>query len=289
MGTDTLVEDIYKVVSTKEIGSNVDLDDAIEVFGENIKKLMRAEFEDNKKTDNRKLRLSIVGRTDKYLWNIYNSTEKEEISPNTYIKFLYGHLIEELLLFLTKAAGHEVTCEQKVCHVAGIRGSMDCKIDGVVTDVKSTSTFGFKKFKDGTLAEDDPFGYIGQIKAYAHSEKETKYGWLAMDKQNGPLTYFLYDEKDTEHPMYKHLNYDIVDRVEHIKKLVAGQEPEKYCYQPVPEGKSGNLKLSVGCSYCQFKEHCYPNLRTFAYASGPRFLVKVVNEPRVQETIPDEF
>ena len=46
--------------------------------------------------------------------------------------------------------------------------SMDCKIDGVLTDVKSTSSFGFKKFKEATLAFDDPFGYIDQIKAYAH-------------------------------------------------------------------------------------------------------------------------
>ena len=51
---------------------------------------------------------------------------------------------------------------------------MDCKIDGVVTDVKSVSTFGFKKFKDGSLAYDDPFGYVAQIKGYAHSEGETE-------------------------------------------------------------------------------------------------------------------
>ena len=50
---------------------------------------------------------------------------------------------------------------------------MDCKIDGVVTDVKSVSTFGFKKFKDGSMALDDPFGYVAQIKGYAHSEGET--------------------------------------------------------------------------------------------------------------------
>ena len=47
---------------------------------------------------------------------------------------------------------------------------MDCKIDGIVTDVKSASSFGFKKFKDGQLGlVDDPFGYIDQIKAYAHA------------------------------------------------------------------------------------------------------------------------
>lgn len=288
MGTDTLVADIYRLVETKQAGSDVDIEAAIEKFGENVKSLMRQEFVDVKERDNRFLRLSSIGRTDRYLWNVINGTGEEILEPHTRVKFLYGHLIEELLLFLTRMAGHTVTDEQKVCTVAGVKGHMDCKIDGVVTDVKSTSSYGFKKFKDGTLAEDDPFGYIGQIKAYAHSEGETKYGWLAMDKQNGHLTYLLYDETDTNHAMHKHLDYDIEERVKHVKKLVVGPEPDKFCYSSVPDGKSGNMKLAAGCSYCQFKEHCYPDLRVFAYSNGPKFLVKVVNEPRVQE-IPDEF
>lgn len=287
MGTDTLVQDIYDLVSTKEIKEGVDLEAAIEKFGENIKTLMREEFANPKERDSRNLRLSAIGRTDKYLWNLVNQTEAEEIAPHTYVKFLYGHIVEELLLFLTKAAGHEVTDEQKVCHVAGVKGHMDCRIDGVVTDVKSTSSYGFKKFKDGTLAEDDPFGYIGQIKAYAHSEGETKYGWLAMDKQNGHLTYLLYDEEDTQHPMFKYLDYSIEERVEQVKKLVAGEEPKDYCYSPVPDGKSGNIKLAVGCSYCQYKEHCYPDMRVFNYGYGPKYLIHVEREPRVMEKIPD--
>ena len=98
----------------------------------------------------------------------------------------------------------------------------------------------------------------------------------------------LYDEEDTSHPMYDKISYDIEERVRHVKRLVEQSEPAEYCYEAVPDGKSGNMKLSVGCSYCQFKEHCYPDLRTFAYANGPKFLVTVVNEPRVQE-IPDDF
>ena len=283
MGTDTLVEDIYKLVSTKGVADGVDLEAAIEKFGENVKELMRGEFAATKKRDSRKLRLSAIGRTDKYLWNSFHDTAQEVIEPHTYVKFLYGHLIEELLLFLTKAAGHTVTDEQRVCKVEGVVGHMDCRIDGVVTDVKSTSTYGFKKFKEGTLAKDDPFGYIGQIKAYAHSEGETKYGWLAMDKQNGHLTYLLYDEEDTGHPMYDLIKYDIAARVRHVKKLVTLAEPGEVCYLPVPSGKSGNMQLAIGCSYCQFKEHCYPNLRTFIYSSGPKYLTHVARQPKVVE------
>ena len=286
--TDNVVADIYAMMESKNADPSVDVEAEIEKFGEGVKALMRTEFGREKREDNRRLRLSNIGRTDKYLWNHFNGTEGEELQPHTYIKFMYGHLIEEMLLFLTRMAGHTVTDEQKVCNVEGIVGHMDCKIDGVVTDVKSASSFGFKKFKDGTLAYDDPFGYIDQIKAYAHSEGQTEFGWLAMDKANGHLTYLKYDLTDTEAPVYEVLKGDIVDRVKHVKKLVEQPEPAEWCYQPVPDGKSGNSKLSIGCSYCQFKDHCYPNLRVFAYSYGPKYLVDVVKEPKVQEVMPDE-
>ena len=286
--TDNVVQDIYALMESKDADPSVDVEAEIDKFGESVKALMRTEFGREKREDNRRLRLSNIGRTDKYLWNHFNGTEGEELQPHTYIKFMYGHLIEEMLLFLTRMAGHSVTDEQKVCNVEGIVGHMDCKIDGVVTDVKSASSFGFKKFKDGTLAYDDPFGYIDQIKAYAHSEGQTEFGWLAMDKANGHLTYLKYDLTDTEAPVYEVLKGDIVDRVKHVKKLVEQPEPVEWCYQPVPDGKSGNSKLSIGCSYCQFKDHCYPNLRVFAYSYGPKYLVDVVKEPKVQEVMPDE-
>ena len=53
----TLVDDIYKLVSTKEAEEGVDIDAAIEQFGENVKNLMRQEFGVQKKRDNRTLRM----------------------------------------------------------------------------------------------------------------------------------------------------------------------------------------------------------------------------------------
>ena len=283
--TDNVVQDIYALMESKEADPSVDVEAEIEKFGEGIKELMRTEFGREKREDNRKLRLSNIGRTDRYLWNHFNGTDGEKLLPHTYIKFMYGHLIEEMLLFLTRMAGHTVTDEQKVCKVEGVVGHMDCKIDGVVTDVKSASSFGFKKFKDGSLVDDDSFGYIDQIKAYAHDCGETQVGWLTMDKANGHLTYLKYDLENTDSEKLKE---PIVDRVKHIKQLVEGDEPTEYCYDPVPDGKSGNMKLAIGCSYCQFKEHCYPNMRVFKYSFGPKFLVDVVNEPRVEEITLDE-
>ena len=280
----TVVDDIYKLMKTKNIDKSVDPEAEIDRFGEAVKDLMRKEFTNRGPFDGRKLRLSNIGKDDRYLWNHYNNAgPKEPMQPHTLVKFMYGHLIEEMLLFLTRLSGHKVTDEQKVCEVEGIVGHMDCRIDGVVTDVKSTSSYGFKKFKDATLAFDDPFGYIDQIKAYAHSEGETEFGWLAMDKQNGHLTYLKYDLKDTQAPVYEVLKEDIVERIRHVKKLVEAPDAPEHCYAPVPDGKSGNQKLDTGCSYCHFKLSCYPQLRAFAYAYGPKYLVEVANEPKVQE------
>jgi hypothetical protein len=180
-------------------------------------------------------------------------------------------------------AGHTVADEQKLCEVEGVKGSMDARIDGRLVDVKSTSTYGFKKFKDATLAFDDPFGYVAQLKAYAHSEGDTKYGWIAIDKQNGHLCYLEYDEEDTQAPVHSVISYDIAERVRHVKKVVELPEPPSFCHEPVDDGKSGNKKLATGCSYCGYKLHCYPTLRGFIYSTGVRFLTEVANEPKVPE------
>ena len=274
----TLVQDIYDLMEKRNTPEGVDVDAEIERFGESMKDLMKKEFKPSNYSG-RKLRLSAIGKPDRQLWYSYNGYTGEKLLPHNFIKFMYGHMIEEMLLFFTRMAGHTVEGEQKECTCEGVKGHMDARVDGRLIDVKSTSSYGFKKFKDGTLAEDDPFGYVAQLKAYAHSEGDDKYGWLAIDKQNGHLTYLEYDNA-TKHPK---IDYSIADRVNHVKEMVKSEEPPERCYDPVEDGKSGNMKLPVGCSYCGYKKHCYPDLRGFAYSTGVRFLTKVVNEPKVPE------
>tara|TARA_R110000772_G_scaffold20336_2_gene56392 strand:+ start:771 stop:1646 length:876 start_codon:yes stop_codon:yes gene_type:complete len=279
----TLVSDIYTLMENRNTPKTVDVDAEIERFGEAMKNLMKKEFKPQGQRDSRKLRLSAIGKKDKQQWYSARKYQGEKLQPHTYIKFMYGHMTEELILFLTRMAGHTVEDEQKLCEVEGVKGSMDARIDGRLIDVKSASTFAFKKFKDGTLAYDDPFGYVAQLKAYAYSEGDTKYGWVAIDKQNGHLAYLEYDEKDEQAPVYSLINYDIAERVRNVKKMVELPDPPSLCYEPVDDGKSGNKKLAIGCSYCSYKHHCYPNLRGFIYSTGVRYLVTVLNEPKVNE------
>ena len=287
MSTDTLVSDIYRMIDTKDIPEGVPVEQVINDFGENVKQILRNNITESK-FDKRKLRMSNIGKKDRQLWYSYNGYKGEELMPHTRIKFLYGHLIEEMVLALTKLSGHDVTHEQKQVEVQGIKGSMDCKIDGVLTDVKSASPYGFKKFKDGSLINDDPFGYVDQIKGYAHAENTTDVGWLVMDKTNGHLTYLKYDMADESQWYWAKLNFfSIVERIKAIKNIVKLSKPPKRCYEPVPDGKSGNMKLPVGCSYCAYKYECWDGLRTFIYANGPRYLVEVENLPNVIEVDKD--
>jgi hypothetical protein len=282
----TLIRDIYGLMEDKVIPEEVDLDAECEAFGRAMADVLREQLQAY--DGGGKLRLSGIGKPDRQIYNGYHGVAGEELRGATYLKFLYGHLIEGMLLALTRISGHTVTDEQKEVDIGGVKGHMDGRIDGVLMDVKSCSSYGFKKFRDSKLHEDDPFGYIAQLKAYAYAEGDTTYGWLAMDKQNGTLAWLQYDEDHTGSHYFKAVDWDVAERVEDLKKLVGSDLLPSQCYEEVPDGKSGNMKLAIGCSYCKYKSSCFPALRTYFYSSGPRYLTVVAREPKVLE-VPDEF
>jgi hypothetical protein len=194
--------------------------------------------------------------------------------------FLYGHVIEELILFLAREAGHEVTDCQREVELAGIKGHIDAIIDGKVMDVKSASSRSFDKFADGSLKDNDPFGYIKQIGFYKQGLVMDG-GFLAMDKQFGHLTTYLPEE-----------DVNVVPRIDELKYLAKEDTPEPVrlrAYDPVPYGKSGNYVLCTECKYCSHKLNCWADandgkgLRAFMYSNGPIFFTKVVHTPKVDE------
>ena len=56
----TLVDDVYRLMETKEAEESVDVEAEIEKFGEAMKSLMRTEFARDRKKDGRTLRLSNI-------------------------------------------------------------------------------------------------------------------------------------------------------------------------------------------------------------------------------------
>jgi len=277
---DTLVQDIYNLFS--DIENDID-DTVIEEFGDNIKTHLKAALLDNRNEGRNNLRLSAIGRPDRQIWYDVNLNGKSEsISSPTRIKFLYGYILEELLIALSKLAGHTVTDTQKELDIQGVKGHQDCVIDGVLVDCKSTSPRGYEKFDKGDLVSDDPFGYIAQISAYSEANGVDEAAFLAINKQSGDICLA---------PVHSLEMINAGDRVSYLKSLVENKSPPNKCYSDVKEGASGNRRLGTSCLYCNHKKECWKDandgkgLRVYNYARGYRYLTKVVREPDVEEIL----
>ena len=275
---ENLVSDIYSVLSPLTKGEALDIsDEDIDDFGEAIKDVVR-HWATPKARDSNTLRMSNIGKPSRQLWYDLKYKREESSFEDSHlpIKFLYGHLLEEVLLFLVKMSGHKVEDEQKEVEVKGVKGHIDCKIDGEVIDIKTASGFAFNKFRNGTLREDDPFGYMAQLAGYEEAEGTTNGGFLVINKESGELT--LYQPEELDKPYAPKI-------IEDIKESLNNNEPPEVCYEPIPEGKSGNMKLPKNCVYCNHKFKCYPDLRVFKYSKGLVYFTEIVNEPKVEEVL----
>ena len=279
---DTLIKDIYTML---EEGINTEQRDNWSLmcqFSDSIRdSVSQAIKEGQREKSQASLRMSQIGKKDRMLWyDIKSDIKPTDINGSTKIKFIYGHMLESLLMLLTQLAGHKITENQKEVTVEGIKGHKDCRIDGMLVDIKSASPYAFKKFKDNTLHNDDPFGYIAQISGYAEEGKDTEAAFFAIDKSSGELALC---NVDSIHMI------NAPDRIRHLKNVIASDIKPERCYPDEADGKSGNKKLSIGCAYCPYKKDCWSDanngkgLRVFKYANGNRYLTQVHKTPDVEE------
>ena len=280
---ETLVEDIYNLFTLDPIDMDEEeVDKHIDTFGEMLKVHIK-EFLYEKPRDRGNLRLSAIGKPDRQLWYDVNKPLIDaELKPSTRIKFLYGYILEELLLLCSSISGHKVSEQQKEVTLEGVKGHQDSMIDDVLVDCKSASGPGFDKFKYNRVTEDDPFGYIAQISAYAQANGVDRAAFLAINKSTGEICLT---------PIHHMDMINAKGRIQHLKGMVTkGSMPDR-CYSDVPDGKSGNHKLSVGGVYCSHKRECWSDanqgrgLRVFSYAKGKRYLTRVGKEPDVEEVV----
>lgn len=273
---ESLVTDIQKVLT-----DGVELtDEQANIFGSRMASLIKTRLVREPRAGT--LRMSNLGKPDRQLWyEVNESHTSEKPHPNAYLKFLYGDVIEELVIFLAELSGHKVEGVQDEMNLHGIVGHRDAVIDGMTVDVKSASPFSFKKFQAGLTHDKDAFGYLAQINNYIVAGEDdplvidkTRGGFLAINKVTG----------DIHLDIHKKSIVPMDEIIKHKKEVVALPEPpEEKCYPDEPIGKSGNMKLGVNCSYCSHKFKCWENLRGFAYSYGPVWLTHVEDEPRVPE------
>jgi len=284
--TDTLIEDIYdKLKPLTEEKPLAISDEEIDLFGEEIKKVFKSWAHPEPRNVGFSLRMSNIGKPVRQLWFDKHHPADNHITPSTFIKFLYGHMLEEVILVLARLSGHEVTDEQKEVKVDGIVGHMDCKIDGQVVDVKTASSFAYGKFAKGTLADDDPFGYLAQLAGYEAAENTEEGSFLVINKETGALC--LHTPEDLDKPNIRAKIRDIKIALESL------DPPEELCYPVVNEGAKGNQRLHKNCNYCPHKFKCFKDsnngkgLRTFQYAKGLTHFTKVIATPKVEELYHD--
>ena len=290
----TLVKDIEHVLLN---GAIVE-DDKVDRFGKLVADTMYRRINEAKREFT--LRLSNIGHPCvRKLWLDKHRPEgKEPLRAPTKFKFLFGDLIELLVLFLADLAGHDVKDEQKERMLYGIKGHSDATIDGELVDAKSASSFSFNKFQAGLTAEGDSFGYLGQLGGYHKSAQDDpsvvnkeQAHFLVVDKQHGKLAL------DTHN--FDHDNIDWEGSVQARIALVDAPDIPERAFGPVEDGytksdtkqfiPNGNLKLGVQCSYCDQKRNCYEDIRVFLSSRGPQFFTKVVKTPKMKELTWEEY
>jgi len=277
---DTLIPDIYETLEQGVDVTQPHVAEALEEVGGLVREAVETILREGQRKGASHLRLSSIGKPDRQIWYGVQGEEGESINGQTKIKFLMGHVLEALLICLTKAAGHTVTEAQDEVMVEGVLGHQDCVIDDVLVDIKSASSFAFKKFKEARLTDDDPFGYIAQISAYATKNNRKEAAFFAIDKNSSELCIL---------PVHDMEMIDAPSRVNYLKDMVTKDAAPARCYDTIADGKSGNRKLAVGCVFCGFKKKCWADanggqgLRAFKYSNGVRYLATVAKTPDVEE------
>lgn len=288
----TLVDDIYKLFET---GKEIPTKDIV-ILSRNIAKTIYKRLRDTsrKRRPPSVLRMGSIGQGAKLLWYTSRDKEPKIFTGQEKIRFIYGDVLEELMLFFAEQAGHEVTGKQDFLTLEGVRGIRDAKIDGVTTDVKSTSPAAFFKFENRSILDpkNDPFGYIMQVSAYAQADQKKPYedcdepaALFAINKSNGKLITVVIEDIDQP---------DVAKRIRHLRKVLASDTPPERCYEDEPDGKGGNRKINKNCGFCKFKDDCWSDandgagLRIFKYSNGWRFLTHVEKLPAVDEIKKEE-
>ena len=221
----TLASDIKKLITDVSNGKPAPItEENLNRFLNSIKEALLAWNKPSvKEKYEGKLRMSVLGKPPRQLWYDKNSPkESKEDNSDMTLKFLYGHIIEHLILYLAELSGHTIEDQQKKVEIDGITGHIDSKIDGEVCDVKSASPFSFKKFASGEIVNDDPFGYHAQLSGYETAMGTKEGGFLVVDKSSGDICFYKPD--DMAKPNVKSLIKDLNNALEQ-------DTPPEKCYE----------------------------------------------------------
>ena len=277
---DSVAKDIKSLIAGISNGKPAKVtEENMNKFLDNIKEAFNSWNNPVREKDG-KLRMSVLGKPTRQLWyDRYSPKKTKDYDASLNLKFLYGHILEHLILYLAELTGHKVENQQKKVEIDNIKGHIDASVDGQVCDVKSASSFGFKKFKNGELVGDDPFGYLAQLSGYETGMGSNGGGFLVIDKSTGDICFYKPDELAKP---------NVPTLIKNLKETLASRTPPEKCYE-LSETKGGNKSLPIGCQFCSHKWECHSDanggkgLRVFKYANKNVYLAEVNKQPNVEE------
>ena len=235
-----------------------------------------------RRSDEFRLRMSNMGKPICQLQNEKMCTPRNYVNEyQRMYTFMAGDTGEQWLIAVMTMAGVNIegTAIKTKLEIDGelIRGEADVIIDGKVWDIKTMSHKGYMKYVDWggfkNVEEDDPFGYITQGFLYGKALGMPFGGWIIVSKSTGdiavaevPVDHDTYQKKSWVEANWTVGTIRDTETPDQIVKLKTEEEVFK-------KKKTGNTKLCKTCSYCDFKETCWPDRITapqaFSEAKSP--------------------
>ena len=207
------------------------------------------------------MRMSNIGRPSCQLWFEKNKADKAIPKPTTFImNMMIGDIIEAIFKGLLKESNVKFKntdrVKLKINDDMNISGSYDLIIDNSVDDIKSASDWSYKnKFESyEKLAENDSFGYVGQLAGYAKASGKRVGGWWVVNKANGQFKYVSASGINLDKEIHK-----IQETVKKVK-----ENSFERCFKPVKETfrgrETGNTVLNPSCKFCAYRFDCWDTL-----------------------------
>jgi len=200
---------------------------------------------------------------------------KESMQYNTLFRFMFGDMVESLLMLVMREAGVDIVDSQRQVELElggqTIKGTLDVIIRdelGVekVWDIKSASDWAYKNKFTGfggydSIKDDDPFGYVMQGYLYSAATSMPFGGWIVVNKSSGEVAVVEAPEwQDDDREAY------LADAVDRVKFLT---NPSVKPFKPFPDEyetyrrkgetlRTENKVLSKECNLCGYRNHCWP-------------------------------
>ncbi|MEK6878993.1 MAG: hypothetical protein AABY22_05265 [Nanoarchaeota archaeon] len=198
----------------------------------------------------------------------YHGFEEEELPARTIFNFFIGDIVEMTVLMLAELAGVKITLNNEYLHVIREGEAVVCKPDGLFFDgkeyynveIKKMSDYTFNDFEKGIL--DDGWGYPAQYEMECEAWRQAKKPvektiFIGVKGLTGEFKEVIFksDPKKLD---------SIFERIKKVKNSTKDVLPDRF-YKPEIETyykkKTGNLKLGIFCSYCSFKDRCWPDFK----------------------------